>query len=55
MKVYVVMNIQKDIYGIYLNEATVQSIKENLNSESINEAPFYFVEAHQIKDHSDTI
>lgn len=50
MKVYVIKNIQNDIYGIYKHEKTVEFVKDNLNSKNSNESPFYYIEAHEFRD-----
>jgi len=50
MQVYVIKNINNDIYGIYRNEKTALFVKDNLNSKFMDESLFYSVETFTMRD-----
>lgn len=52
MKVYVLRNIQHDIYGIYKNEKIADHVKNNLNKQIKDQSPFYYIEAYELRDDS---
>lgn len=50
MQVYIIINIQNKIYGIYKCEKTAQIVKDNQNKQLSDPDNFYRIENHEVKD-----